>query len=41
MEHQNLERRGLLEANRPQLPEIYKDGGDVDPESCFFPNTKE
>ena len=41
MEHQNLERRGLLEANRPQLPEIYKDGGDVDPESCFFPKSKE
>jgi hypothetical protein len=29
MEHQNLERRGLLLANRSQLPEVYKRGGKV------------
>jgi hypothetical protein len=28
-EHQNLERRGLLQANRPQFPEIYSDGGTI------------
>jgi hypothetical protein len=39
-EHKNIERRNML-GGRPQLPEIYKDGGDVDAESCFFPKTKE
>ena len=39
-EHKNIERRNML-GGRPQLPEIYKDGGDVDPESCFFPKSKE
>jgi hypothetical protein len=28
-EHQNLERRGLLTANRPALPDIYAEGGTV------------
>jgi hypothetical protein len=40
-EHRNLENRNLVASNRPQLPEIYKDGGDVDPESVFFPKSKE
>ena len=40
-EHRNLENRNLVASNRPQLPEIYKDGGDVDPESVFFPQSKE
>ena len=29
MEHQNLERRNLVHANRPQLPDIYAKGGKV------------
>jgi hypothetical protein len=37
-EHRNLENRNLVASNRPQLPEIYKDGGEVDAESYFFPN---
>ncbi len=39
-EHKNIERRNML-GGRPQLPEIYKDGGDVDAESAFFPKSKE
>ena len=39
-EHKNIERRNML-GGRPQLPEIYKDGGDVDAESVFFPKSKE
>jgi len=39
-EHKRIERLNLL-GGRPQLPEIYKDGGEVDAESCFFPKSKE
>jgi len=38
MEHRNLENRGLLHANRPALPDIYAEGGKVEPSAEWKPH---